>query len=57
MSFNTKRTARIQLHGSNRTNTSFTYRGSIVTSDGGADNNIKARLSKARGAFIKLKNI
>ena len=58
MSLNTKHPARIQLHGSNLTNTtSFTYLGSIVTSDGGADNDIKARLSKARGAFMNLKNI
>uniref|UniRef100_A0A8W8MZV1 DUF6451 domain-containing protein n=1 Tax=Magallana gigas TaxID=29159 RepID=A0A8W8MZV1_MAGGI len=44
--------------GSNLTNTtSFTYLGSIVTSDGGADKDIKARLSKARGAFMNLENI
>lgn len=51
--------ARIQLHESNLTNkTSFTYLGSIVTSDVGADKDINARLSKARGAFLNLqKNI
>ena len=58
MSLNTKQPARIQLNGNNLNNTtSFTYLGSIVTSDGGADKDIKARLSKARGAFINLKNI
>ena len=35
---------------------SFTCFGSIVTSDGGAEE-IKSRLEKARGAFIRLKNI
>jgi hypothetical protein len=58
MSLNTKQPARIQLNGNNLSNTtSFTYLGSIVTSDGGADKDIKARLSKARGTFINLKNI
>lgn len=58
MSLNTKHPARIQLHGSNLTNTtSFTYLGSIVTSDWGADKDIKARLCKARGAFMNLKNV
>ena len=36
---------------------SFTYLGSIVTSDGGAEEDIMARLGKARGAFIRLKKI
>ena len=58
MSLNTKQPARIQVDGNNLSNTtSFTYLGSIVTSDGGADKDIKARLGKARGAFISLKNI
>ena len=56
MSLNTKQPARIQVDGNNLSNT-FTYLGSIVTSDGGADKDIKARLSKAMGAFISLKNI
>ena len=58
MSLNTKQPARIQVDGNNLSNTTtFTYLGSIVTSDGGADEYIKARLSKARGASISLKNI
>ena len=58
MSLNTKQPARIQVDGNNLSNTTtFTYLSSIVTSDGGADKDIKARLSKARGAVISFKNI
>ena len=58
MSLNTKQPARIQVDGNDLGNTTtFTYLGCIVTSDGGADKDIKTRLSKARGAFISLKNI
>jgi hypothetical protein len=58
MSLNTKQPARIQLNGKNLSNNiihlSWQH---IVTSDGAADTDIKARLSKARGASINLKNI
>ena len=58
MSLNMKNQPKIQLNEKNIENTSsFTYLGSIVTSDGGTDKDIKARLGKARGSFIKLKNI
>ena len=58
MSLNTKQPARIEVDGNKLSNTTtFTYLGSIVTSDGGADKDIKARLSKAKGAYISLKNI
>ena len=58
MSFNTKHSPRIQLDDKNLMNTnSFTYLGSIVTNGDGAEKDIKARLGKARGAFIRLKNI
>ena len=36
---------------------SFTYPGSIVTSDGGTEEDIMARLGKARGAFTRLNKI
>ena len=36
---------------------SFTYLGSIVTSEGGADKDIRARIGKARTAFLKLRHI
>ena len=36
---------------------SFTYLGSVVDQQGGSDADIKARLGKARTAFIKLKNV
>ncbi|XP_061171309.1 uncharacterized protein LOC133180881 [Saccostrea echinata] len=58
MSLNTKQPAKIQVDGNNLSNTTtFNYLGSIVTSDGDTDKDIKARLSKARGAFISPKNI
>ncbi|KAK7103731.1 hypothetical protein V1264_018575 [Littorina saxatilis] len=36
---------------------SFTYLGSIVDQQGGTDADVKARIGKARAAFIQLKNI
>ncbi|VDO91174.1 unnamed protein product [Schistosoma margrebowiei] len=36
---------------------SFTYLGSIIDKQGGSDADVKARISKARTAFLKLKNI
>ena len=36
---------------------SFTYLGSTVTSECGADKDIKSRAGKARGEFINLSNI
>lgn len=57
MSLNTKHQTRIQLHGSNLAITiSFTYPISIFTLDRGADKDIKDSLSKARIAFMNLKN-
>jgi len=35
---------------------SFTYLGSIIDKHGGTDADVKGRISKARGAFIQLKN-
>ena len=44
MSLNTKHPPKIHLDGNNLMNTnSFTYLGSIVTNDGGAEEDIKAR--------------
>ena len=58
MSLNTKHPPKIQLDGNNLMNTnSFTYLGSIVTNGDGAKEDTKARLGKARGAFIRLKKI
>ena len=54
ISLNTKQAPEIQLDGNSLMNTnSFTYLGSIVTSEGGAEEDIKARL----GTFTRLKNI
>ncbi|VDO97832.1 unnamed protein product [Schistosoma curassoni] len=36
---------------------SFTYLGSIIDEQGGSDADIKARIGKARAAFLQLKNI
>ncbi|VDP07909.1 unnamed protein product [Schistosoma margrebowiei] len=36
---------------------SFTYLGSIIDEQGGSDADVKARISKARTAFLQLKNI
>ncbi|VDP41174.1 unnamed protein product [Schistosoma margrebowiei] len=36
---------------------SFTYLGSIIDKQGGSDANVKARIGKARVAFLQLKNI
>ncbi|VDO70268.1 unnamed protein product [Schistosoma mattheei] len=36
---------------------SFTYLGSIIDEQGGSDADVKARISKARVAFLQLKNI
>ena len=33
---------------------SFTYRGSVITTDGGAKEDILHRISKAKGAFAQL---
>ena len=50
MSLSSKHPQRIQLYGKDLTNSrSFTYLGSIVTTDGGANENIKARLGETRG--------
>ena len=36
---------------------SFTYLGSVIAKDGGADKDIKARIGKARSAFLTLKAV
>lgn len=36
---------------------SFTYLGSMVDKHGGTDADVKTRISKARSAFIQLKNV
>ncbi|VDO87146.1 unnamed protein product [Schistosoma margrebowiei] len=36
---------------------SFTYLGSIIDEQGGSDADVKARIGKARAAFLQLKNI
>ncbi|VDP40683.1 unnamed protein product [Schistosoma mattheei] len=36
---------------------SFTYLGSIIDEQGGSDADVKAKIGKARAAFIQLENI
>lgn len=58
ISLNTKHPVKIQLNGNYLAkNTHLTYLGSIVTTDRGADKEIKTILGKARGAFNNLSNI
>lgn len=48
----------IEINGNHlKCSSSFTYLGSTVTSEGGADKDIQSRIGKARGAFVKLHNI
>lgn len=55
MSLNTKRSINIQLNGKDIKSTShFTYLESVVTS---LKKDIVVRLDKARGSFVKLKNL
>lgn len=54
----TKSSPKIQLKGKDIKSTShFTYLESVVTSEGGADKDIEGKLGKARGVFVKLKNL
>ena len=58
LSLNTREPPNIELNGQPISCTSsFTYLGSIVTSDGGAEQEVKTRLGKARSAFQRLRNI
>ena len=58
MKINPKQNNAITLEGQNLTEvTSFTYLGSIVSTTGGADEDIKARINKARHAFVTLRPI
>ncbi len=60
MSLNTKEPPVVELDGKQLTCTSsFTYLGSMVTAsaEDGADQDIKARLGKAKTAFLRLQNI
>ena len=57
MKFNNKQELPIQLQGENILETDrFTYLGSIVSKDGGADD-IRSRINKARHAFNSLRPI
>ena len=58
MRINNKQNTPIQLNGENiRETDKFTYLGSIVSKDGGADNDVKSRTNKARHAFNTLRQI
>ena len=58
MKINAKQNNPIMLEGHNlKEVTSFTYLGSVISTTGGADEDIKARINKARHAFVTLRPI
>ncbi|VDO89009.1 unnamed protein product [Schistosoma margrebowiei] len=58
LKFKTKNNNPITLDGETLENVqSFTYLGSIIDEQGGSDADVKARIGKARTAFLQLKNI
>ncbi|CAH8650385.1 unnamed protein product [Schistosoma mattheei] len=58
LKFNTQNSNPITLDGETLEDVeSFTYLGSIIDEQGGSDADVKARIGKARVAFLQLKNI
>ncbi|VDO93251.1 unnamed protein product [Schistosoma margrebowiei] len=58
LKFNTENSNPITLNGETLEDVeSFTYPGSIIDEQGGSDADVKARISKARTAFLQMKNI
>ncbi|VDP22255.1 unnamed protein product [Schistosoma margrebowiei] len=58
LKYNTENTNSLTLHGENLVEVEcFTRLGSIIDEQGGSDADLKARIGKARAAFLKLKNI
>ncbi|VDP78457.1 unnamed protein product [Schistosoma curassoni] len=58
LKFKTKNTSPITLDGKTLEDVeSFTYLGSIIDEQGGSDEDVKARISKAGTAFLQLKDI
>ncbi|VDP78296.1 unnamed protein product [Schistosoma mattheei] len=56
--YNTACTNPITLDGENLEDVkTFTYSGSIIDEQGGSDADVKARISKARAAYLQLRNI
>ncbi|VDP22730.1 unnamed protein product [Schistosoma margrebowiei] len=58
LSYNSACTNPITLDGEDLEDVkSFTYLGSIIDKQGGSDADVKARIGKARAAYLQLKNI
>ena len=58
MKANTKNNNPITMNGETLEETySFTYPGSTINKNGGTEEDVKARIQKARGAFIMLRTI
>ncbi|KAK7089318.1 hypothetical protein V1264_024890 [Littorina saxatilis] len=58
MKMNNKQNLPIQLQGETLKETDhFTYLGSVISTDGGADDDVKSRINKARHAFNTLRPI
>ncbi|CAH8542131.1 unnamed protein product [Schistosoma haematobium] len=58
LQYNTQCTNPITIDGEDLEDVkTFTYLGSIIDEQGGSDANVKARIGKARAAYLQLKNI
>ncbi|VDO67876.1 unnamed protein product [Schistosoma curassoni] len=58
LKYNTENSNPVTLDGETLEDVeSFTYLGSIIDEQGGSDADVKARIDKARAAFLQLKNI
>ncbi|VDP37395.1 unnamed protein product [Schistosoma curassoni] len=56
--YNTECTNPIKIYGDDLEDVkTFTYLGSIIREHGGSDGDVKARIGKARAAYLQLKNI
>ncbi|VDP30744.1 unnamed protein product [Schistosoma curassoni] len=55
--YNTECTNPITIDGDLEDVKTFTYLGSIIDEHGGSDADVKARIGKARAAYLQLKNI
>ncbi|XP_076434618.1 uncharacterized protein LOC143274632 [Babylonia areolata] len=58
LKINTAREDPVTMHGSKLEEAeAFTYLGSIIDKQGGTDADVRARIGKARAAYLQLKNI
>ncbi|VDO88991.1 unnamed protein product [Schistosoma curassoni] len=55
--YNTACTNPVTIDGDSEDVETFTYLGSIIDEQGGSDADVKARIDKARAAYLQLRNI